>query len=446
MYPIKTLTLLLFALLLTNTAFSQKLLTLEEAIRIGLENNYDIRIAANQETIAENNVTLGNAGFLPIADGRVARDFSNNNVRNQFEENEPRIIDNSKNRTTNASVLLNWTVFDGGRMFINYNRLKALEQAGDLLTKATVELTLADIIAAYYEVVRQSQKITAIEDAIEISEQRVKLTEEQVRVGVSAKVEVLRARVDYNADRSELLRQREILQNAKINLNQLLAREPSLSFEVADTIAVDKNIVAYAKQDNLVASNPNLRRLLLQQDIALYDLRAARSLRLPTLGLAGSYGYNQFLQDPVIFGNTVGTNESTRRGFNYGVVLTVPIFNGFEISRQIQNARIGVETSTLVFQQEQNRLQAELARAYSRYMNRIQILELEESNITLALQNAEIALARYRLGLLTAIELREAQRNQLVAENRLIDIRYEAKVAETEYKRISSSLLQDALK
>lgn len=446
MSPLKTAVLLLtaVALLLPEKAFSQDKLTLEEAIRIGLEQNYAIRIADKQEDIAENNVTLGNAGFLPTADGRVSRDFTNNNIRNQFENNPPREVDNSKTNVTNASVLLNWTVFDGGRMFIEYNRLQALEKSGKLFTKAIVENTVADISDAYYEVVRQARKIKAIEDAITISEQRLKMTQEQYNVGVSPKVEILRAQVDFNADKSELLLQKEALRNAKIDLNQLLGRNPNIDFDPIDSIVVDKTISIALEEATLLAANPGLQRIQLQRDLAIYDLRAARAQRLPVIGLAGSYGYNRALQDPVIFGNTVGTNESKRIGFNYGVVLSVPLFNGFNINRQVQNSRIAIETSTLEFQQEQNRLEAELARAYSQYVNRLELLDLEETNQVLAQQNAEIALERYRLGLLTAIELREAQRNQLVAENRLIDIRYQAKTAEIELKRLSSSLLQDS--
>lgn len=446
MSPLKTAVLLLtaVALLLPEKAFSQDKLTLEEAIRIGLEQNYAIRIADKQEDIAENNVTLGNAGFLPTADGRVSRDFTNNNIRNQFENNPPREVDNSKTNVTNASVLLNWTVFDGGRMFIEYNRLQALEKSGKLFTKAIVENTVADISDAYYEVVRQARKIKAIEDAITISEQRLKMTQEQYNVGVSPKVEILRAQVDFNADKSELLLQKEALRNAKIDLNQLLGRNPNIDFDPMDSIVVDKTISIALEEATLLAANPGLQRIQLQRDLAIYDLRAARAQRLPVIGLAGSYGYNRALQDPVIFGNTVGTNESKRIGFNYGVVLSVPLFNGFNINRQVQNSRIAIETSTLEFQQEQNRLEAELARAYSQYVNRLELLDLEETNQVLAQQNAEIALERYRLGLLTAIELREAQRNQLVAENRLIDIRYQAKTAEIELKRLSSSLLQDS--
>lgn len=442
-YRAAALLLVVAALLLPQTTFSQEKLTLEEAIRIGLEKNYDIRIADRQEDIAENNVTLGNAGFLPTADGRISRDFTNNNIRNQFENNDPREVNGSKTNVTNASVLLNWTVFDGGRMFIEYNRLQALEKSGKLFTKATVENTVADISDAYYEVVRQARKIRAIEDAIAISEQRVNMTQEQYNVGVSPKVEILRAQVDYNADRSDLLLQQEALRNAKIDLNQLLGRDPNINFDPIDSIIVDKTITIALEEATLLAANPGLQRIQLQRDLAIYDLRSARAQRLPVIGLAGSYGYNRSLQDPVIFGNTVGTNQSRRVGFNYGVVLSVPLFNGFNINRQVQNSRIAIETSTLEFQQEQNRLEAELARAYSQYVNRLELLELEETNLVLAQQNAEIALERYRLGLLTAIELREAQRNQLVAENRLIDIRYQAKTAEIELKRLSSSLVQE---
>ena len=446
MSPLKAIALLLFgaALLVPGKLSAQEQLTLEQAIKIGLENNYDIRIASTEQEIAENNLSYRNLALLPTIDGRVARDYSRNDVRNQFENNEPRVVDNSTNNTTNASVLLNWTLFDGGRMFINYNRLKSLDRSGQLLTKATVENSLAAIIDAYFEVVRQARKINSIEDAIAISQQRVDITQAQYELGVSAKVEILRAQVDFNADRSELLRQQELLQNAKISLNQLLGRDPNIDFVTIDTIVVNTGLDPVNVSNNMMSGNPNLQRIQVNRDLALYDLRSARSLRLPSIGLTGSYGFNRSLQDPVIFGNTVGTNESQRLGFNYGVALTLPIFNGMDISRQVQNSRITLESTTLAYSQEQNRLQSELARTYARYVNRIQLLELEESNVLLAKQNADIAMERYRLGLLTAIELREAQRNQLVAENRLIDIQYEAKAAETELKRLSSSLLQES--
>ena len=442
MSPIKHTVLLLTvaALLFPAVSFSQERLTLQEAIRIGLQQNYDIRIADKQEDIAENNVTLGNAGFLPNVDGRASRTFSENNSRQEFQARPPVVRTGATSNNISSSVALNWTIFDGMGMFIELDRLKTLEKSGKLLTRQVIENTVADISDAYYEVVRQSRRIQALEDAIAISQQRIDLAQAQYEVGVRAKVEILRAQVDFNADRSELLRQEEALQNAKITLNQLLGRAPTTTFIATDSIQVDHTL-NYSQVDNaLMASNPLLQRLQLNREIAVLDIKAVRASRFPTIGIASAYNFSRSEAEPL---NEFQAQFNRNHGYNYGLTLNVPIFNGFNINRLAQNARINLETSNLELQREQNRLQAEVARAYSQYANRLKLLELEETNVKLAQENANIALERYKLGLLTAIELREAQRNQLLAENRLIDIKYEAKTAETELKRLSSNLLQE---
>ena len=443
MSPLKAAALLLtaVALLLPAPSYSQEQLSLQDAIRIGLEKNYDIRIAERQDDVAENNVTLGNAGFLPSVDARATRLFSENNSRQEFQARPPVVRSGASSNNISSSVNLNWTIFDGMGMFIELDRLKALEKSGKLITRQTVETTVADISDAYYEVVRQSNRIKSLEDAIAISQQRIDLAQAQYEVGVSAKVEILRAQVDYNADRSELLRQEEALQNAKINLNQLLGREPNTSFIATDSIQVDQTL-NYSQVDNgLIASNPLLQRLQLNRDIANLDVKAVRASRFPVVGITSAYNFSRNQAEPL---NEFQAQFNRNHGYNYGLTVSLPIFNGFNINRLSQNARINLETSNLELQREQNRLQSEVARAFSQYANRLKLLELEESNVKLAQENADIALERYRLGLLTAIELREAQRNQLIAENRLIDIKYEAKTAETELKRLSSTLLQES--
>ncbi|MCC9167683.1 TolC family protein [Pontibacter harenae] len=443
MFSIKhsALLLSLAVLLLPGLAYSQEQLSLEQALRIGLQNNYDIQIAAKQEAIAENNVTIGNAGFLPIVDGRASRTFSENNSRQQFQSGPDRTRSGASSNNISTGVALNWTIFDGLGMFIAYDRLEALQKTGSLFTRETVENTLATISNNYYEVVRQSQKIQALEDAIAISEARVEIAQAQYDVGVSAKVEILRAQVDYNADRSELLLQKELLQNAKITLNQLLSRDPNIDFIATDSIQVD-NTLNYGNEDaNMYAANPLLQRLRLQREIANLDIRAVRASRFPVIGVTSAYNFNRSENEPL---NEFSPRFNQNRGYNYGLTVSLPIFNGFNINRLAQNARINLASVDLQYQREQNRVASDLARAFSQYTNRLQLLELEESNLKLAQQNSDIALERYRLGLLTAIELREAQRNQLVAENRLIDIKYQAKTAETEIKRLTASFLQQS--
>jgi outer membrane protein len=442
MSPIKAAALLftIVVLLLPATSFAQEQLTLQEAIRIGLQQNYDIRIADKQEDIASNNVTYGNAGFLPRVDARATKLYSENNSKQEFQSRPSVNRTGASSNNLNSSVNLNWTIFDGLGMFINYDRLKALEKSGKLLTRQTVENTVADISDAYYAVVRQERRIKALQDAIAISERRKELAKAQYEVGVSAKVEILRAQVDYNADLSDLLRAEEALQNAKIDLNQLLGRAPATSFVAVDAIQVDPTL-NYSQVDNgLLVSNPLLQRLQLNRDIANLEIKSVQASRFPTIGFTSAYNFTRSQAEPL---NEFQAQFNRNYGYNYGLTVSLPIFNGFNTNRMAQNARISLETSNLEYQREQNRLQSELARAYSQYANRLKLLELEETNIKLAQENAAIAEERYRLGLLTAIELREAQRNLLVAENRLTDIKYEAKTAETELKRLSGSLLQE---
>ncbi|UOQ74567.1 TolC family protein [Hymenobacter cellulosilyticus] len=418
-------------------------LTLAEAIRIGLENNYNIRLARTDEQIAENNVTRGNAGQLPTVNGNLTRNFNRNNVRQESSSRpEPSTASNALSNQLNANVAATWTIFDGFGMFIAYDRLKALNQSQQLLTRATLEETVADITSAYFAVVRESGKIKSIEEALKIGQARIDLTQARVDVGVSAKVEVLTARVDFNADQSALIQQQEALATAKINLNNLLGRSARLNFQPADSIVVARNLDRDAVAQAIQQNNPRLQQARTNIEVATYDRKLVRASRFPQIGLTSGYGLTRNVNGAAFFGTQLVTNTSRNYGLNYGVVASVPIFDGFNRNRLEQNARVVEEQSQLQLSQTQLSLEAEAEQAYAQYQNRLQLLELEEANILLARENVAIALERYRLGLLTPLALREAQRTQLDAEVRLLDIRFQAKQAEIVLRRLSSGLVQ----
>ena len=243
-------------------------LTLLDAIRIGLENNYGIRLARTDEQITSNNVTRGNAGQLPAINGNFTRNFNRNNVRQQLGDQEPRIANGAESNQLNTNVALNWTIFDGLGMFIAYDRLKTLERQQQQITRATIEEGIANITDAYFNVVRESGKIRSLEEALAIGQQRIDLTQARVDVGVSAKVEVLTARVDYNADRSLLLQQQESLNTAKINLNNLLGRTTLIDFQPVDSIVVTTGLRAEEIVQGVLDRNPRLQQARLGVDVA----------------------------------------------------------------------------------------------------------------------------------------------------------------------------------
>ncbi|RFP65168.1 TolC family protein [Hymenobacter lapidiphilus] len=419
-------------------------LTLAEAIRLGVEGNYTIRVSQQDMRVAENNVTRGNAGQLPVVNGNFVRNFNRNNVRQESGARpEPSIANGAKSNQLQANVAATWTIFDGLGMFIAYDRLQVLEQSQQQLTRATIEETVAAVMDAYFVVVRESGKINSLEEALKIGQARIDLTQARVDVGVSAKVEVLTARVDYNADRSALIQQQESLKSAKINLNELMGRAPGLDFLPQDSIVVARDLA----RDEVLAAvrqrNPRLQQARFNTEIADLDRKLVRASRFPQIGLTSGYGFNRNINNASFFGAQLVTTTGRTYGLNYGVVASVPVFDGFNKNRQEQNARITQEQTQLQLDQLQLQLDADAEQAYAQYQNRLALLELEESNILLARENVAIALERYRLGLLTPLALREAQRTQLQAETRLLDIRYQAKQAEIILRRLGSGLVQE---
>jgi outer membrane protein TolC len=423
-------------------------LTLEEAIRLGLENNYGIRIAQRDEEVVRNNVTRGNAGQLPTISGNASRTFNLNYSRQQLNNTEPRVVSGGKANGLALGVGLNWTIFDGLGMFIAYDRLRTLEQQQQQVTRATLEQTVADISDAYYTVVRERGKIRAFEEALKVGQARIDLTQAQVDVGVTAKVELLTAQVDFNADRALLIQQQEALATAKANLNNLLGRNPATDLSPADSIVVNRGLNKEQVVAGIQQRNPLLQQARLGVDVATLERRQVAATRLPQVDLVGGYNLNRNINNAAFIntpqGSSLATNTNRVYGPNYGVVASVPIFDGFNRRRLEQNARVNIERSKLQLDQTQLDLNTQAEQAFLQYQNRLQLLDLEEANILLARQNVAIALERYRLGLLNQLALREAQRNQLNAENRLLDARFNAKQAEVVLRQLSGELVQQA--
>ena len=418
-------------------------LSLQQAIAEALQHNYGIQLARQDEQVATNNVTRGNAGQLPSLTGNLTRTFTNNNINQRFGGNDPRVINSATSNFFNSNLTLGWTLFDGLGMFIAYDRLRTLRQQQQQVTRATVEETVENVTNTYYDVVRQAGKISSLEETLKIGQTRLDLTQAQVEVGVSAKVEVLTARVDYNADRSLLLQQQQALTAAKITLNNLLGHLPHLDFEPSDSLAVTRDLREETITAGIKAQNPRLAQARLGTDVATYNRRLVRASRFPQVGLVSVYGLSRNVNNAAFAGTVLTTSSNQLRGLNYGLTASVPIFDGFNLRRQEQNARVAEEQSQLTLAQTSLQLDADAATAFAQYQNFIQLLDLEEANIQLARQNVDIALARYRLGLLTPLALREAQRNRLNAETRLLDIRYVAKQAETALRRLSGSLVRE---
>ncbi|NEM99709.1 TolC family protein [Pontibacter burrus] len=431
----KIAVLFAFALLLLNgKANAQEVLTLEEAIRITLERNYDIKLVANNLEISRNNVTTGNAGMLPVVTANVAQ---NNTVQNRSENRESgQVIERTgaRGNTLNYGVGLNWTVFDGFGMFARYEQLKELEKLGEANLKQTILTRIADVTSVYYNLVQQQQQLNALDTAMVISRERVGTAQNRFEIGKASRLEVLNAQVDLNTDTTNILRQRELYQNTQTQLNELMARDASIRFRVADEITIDDQLNLAELSERATQQNPSLQAALINKRVAELDLKQVRANRLPTVTLNSGYNFNRS-ESALGF-----TTLATGRGLNYGITASVPIFNGFEQRRNQQNANINISSAQLEFERLNQTINTQLTTAYNTYLTSLSLVNLEGKNQEIAKRNLEITMEKFRIGSITPIEFREAQLNYVNATVRYSNAQYLAKLAEVSLKEIAGAL------
>lgn len=428
--------LLSFTLLTSAQTKAQQVLTLDEAVAIGLENNYGIKISRNSVEQAENNQSLGNAGFLPTLDATASRTESIEDSEFQAGE-DSQITEGAESTTTNAAINLNWTLFDGLRMFSSYNRLGELRDLSEMQLDLNQEFLVTNISLTYFNIIRISEQLDILQNNIEVTEERIEIEETKVDLGSGSEYDLLQARSDLSEDRAAYIRETNTLTEAKINLNELLGRQPGEDFEVLSEISVNRSLVKKQLYQNLIDQNTELAIARAQQDISELELREIQGERYPEISFSSGYNFNRNESG----GGFFSFNETV--GFSYGLTARVPIFNGFNINRRIQNAKIDHKNAEISLQQEKLRIESDFESAFRAYTNAIELVDLEEQNYQNAEETLDIALERFRLGSISSLEFREAQTTFLQAENRLINAKYEAKIAETELLQLSGNI--DAL-
>lgn len=417
-----------------QTVFAQETLTLKDAIALALENNYDIKLVNNDLSIASNNVNIGNAGFLPGVQGNFSRSGSRQNTEQTTNTGEVRKNDNVRNTSQNYGIALDWTVFDGFRMFATYDKLKELEKLGKVNAKATVLSTVAQVINSYYDLSKQQQLVVATDSALDVSRFRLNIANNKLQIGKGSKLDVLAATVDYNTDTSAYLQQLNLVKTAMVNLNQVMARDINMQMRAQESIDIDKGLDYARLQEATLQLNPEIQNAFINKKIAELSLKEVKSQRYPVIGLNGGYEFSNSA-------NPTGFNQEFKgRGVTYGVSASMNIFNGFLQRQNERNAKVQISSSELSLARTQQTIGAELLRAFQDYKTNLDLLKVEQGNVEIARQNLDITLDKYRLGSIAPLELREAQRNAIQAITRFLDAQHQAKMTEISLKEISGTL------
>ncbi|HQG08390.1 MAG TPA: TolC family protein, partial [Dysgonamonadaceae bacterium] len=400
-------------------------------------NNYDLRISRNEQRVSDNNLSLGNAGFLPVLDASAGLSTSNSNS-DQYpaDEGETEVLRNSNTNTLTAGVDLNWTLFEGFKVQTNYKRLKELKSIGELNTQFDIENFIADFTSEYYNYVQQAIRMRNLRHAVDLSRERLRIVESRYQIGSLSRLDLQQARVDFNADSSQLIQQYEVLHTSRIRLNQMMGIENvEQPLFVSDTDIVFND--ALSKEElfrDMMAKNTSLQLSEKNRLLGTLDLKTLQSRNYPYLRLNAGYGFSDYRYNK-------GTWDKQRNwGPNIGLTLGFNIFDGFNRKREQKNTRITMENRQLELDRLKLSLQSDFSNMWMAYKNNILLTQFEEESLRNALLNYEIAMDRYKLGDLSGILLREAQNSLLEAEQRLLTARYQTKLYEISLMLISGKI------
>jgi len=418
----------------------QRLLTPEEAIAATLSNNYDILLAKNDSTIAAIDYSYRNVALFPRLNGNLGTTWTNNNAKQILSDGTKRESRGLESNNITAQLALNWTLFDGLKMFATRDKLAEFVRLGELVIKNQVINSVADVINTYYNIVRQKQQLRAIEEQMSINDERVKLAQYKLDIGAGTKPDVLQAKVDLNAQHAARLQQESLISQLKEDLNQLMGAQLNSNYEVLDTIPINKDLMLVDIQQLAENNNPSLLIAKKNIDIAGIALRERRAERFPVISFNSSYNFNRNKNQTVI--NTFSTLYNRNYGYNYGLTATIPIFNNFNVRRLIDQAELDIKYYQLSYDNQRSLISLAVLKAYKNYEQQKRALELEEANILLAKENVSIIFQIYRLGATTYLQLREAQQSLEDAYNRLITARYNTKLSETELLRLKGELVR----
>ena len=414
---------------------SAQTLTLQQALNTAWENNYGIKIINKELQITDLQNHAGYAGMLPVISAIANYDVEVTNSEQQYFSGETRSEKNAGANSLDAGVYLDWTVFDGLGMFARKDKLEQLYALGELEVRAKLEEITMQLMIDWNNLIQLENAKRVMENAIDISGERLKIAQQRNVIGSGSGLDVLQAQVDLNTDSSAYINILLQIKNTKAVINEYMARDANTTFDINEKIAVDQTINLTSIKENVYANNTSLLIAEKNKQIAELQVKEYKSYLYPTVSLNAGYGFLKSVSE-------AGFVESNLNvGPLAGVSLVIPLFNGFTVSRNIEQMKVMQQMQELDVLQTQLSVNTNLVILYNQYETSLQLMKIEQQNIESATKNVSIALEKFNLGTITSVELREIQLQKVNTENRYLTEELNAKIAELQLKYFSGKLI-----
>jgi len=430
--------ILCFSLLINANA--QNAISLNEAIKTALQNSYDIQLVENNLTIAKNNNDYGVAGALPSVSATANNNKSISTIEQKFADPSRNTTKTGVDgNTITAGLTASVIIFNGYRIMAYKDRLAMIEKQNGFLLEAQMQNTTAQVMQQYYNVVRQQAYLKTIEKSIETSQERLDIVKTRQQIGVANQTDILQSNIDLNALVQAKQNQLLIIAQAKTDLARTINNNEAISSSLVinDTIQIDTKL-SFEKGANSISlglnNNPQLAALNTQVKINQQLEKETRALMYPTL--RANSGYNLSSSSSAAGFSLLNENYGPFLGIN----LSIPLYVGGAAKKSLSNTKIVSKNAELQTQSLSKDIYTNAFKTFEAYKNSIEQLPIETDNYNMSQALLSLVMQKYQLGQATMIDVKQAQQSFENAGFRLVSLKYTAKIAEIELKRISNQL------
>lgn len=419
-------------------------LTLQKAVEIALVNNYDIKIASAEREKAKNSNSAGNAGLLPSVSVSGGGEYSNNDTKMELlaqdqDGNATTAIieqDNAQSISYNANARVDYTLFDGFGNVYTYKKLQSSDQLQETVLRQQTEATMVQVADMFYQVCRTQQNLNLAKESMSISRERWLKAKDQKAYGQANQLDVLNAEVDMNNDSTTVLQTEQAFIQSLKDLNLVLGVPIQNTYKVDNTISYREDFVADQVITEALMNNARLSVQQQQEQISGLDVKISQAGKYPTLSAYGQYGYSRQENDAgqLLFNQNTGTTAGLSLKFN--------VFNGSQQRTREKNAKLDLISQQERTNQVKSEVERDASNAYTDYVYKRRIVDLQESSLEQAKLNFEQTKEMFQLGRVTSIEFRTAQQNLLNVAAQFNDAQYNAKLAEFYLLQLTGQLIQ----
>ena len=414
---------------------AQNNLSLKEAVTIAVQNSYDIKLVENNASIAKNNNNYGVAGGLPT----VTATGTNNNTLTTIHQTFPDASRNTTRNgvdgtTLNGGLTATMILFNGYRVAATKDRLASIEKQTAAALQTQMLNTSSTVMQQYYNVIRQAAFLKTIEKSIEASEERVAIVKTRQAVGVANQADLLQSSLDLNALIQAKQNQLLVLDQVKADLYNSMVVPANSNYTFTDSIEVDQNI-SLSQVESQMKDHPLLQSAQQLINVNQFLEKETKALTYPTLRANTGYNYNSNKSAA----GFILLNESY--GPFLGLNLSIPIYAGSASKRAYKNAQINTVNAKIQYDNTAQDLATELFKTYQNYQNSLKQTPIELQNYQMSEALLSLVMEKFKLGQATIVDVKQAQQSFETAGFRLTSLKFSAKIAEIELKRLSNQLI-----